>query len=315
MNLILTGSLAFDHIMVFRDKFKNHILPEKIHILNVAFTVDNLKKEFGGTAGNIAYTLNLLQEKPIITATAGKDFTSYQKHLDNLKIDVSEIKILENEFTAQCFITTDLDDNQITAFHGGAMLQADQKTLDSVKINQNDWVIISPNGKKAMLQYAQYCQKNDIKFIFDPGQSIPSFSAEELKSALKKSQYVIVNDYEWQLIQNKTGLDEKTIFDYSQTLVITLGEKGSIIKTKIQEITVPIAKVTINQDPTGCGDAYRAGFLFGIKKGFDDLTCGKIASTCAAFAIEKHGTQNHYFTLKNFTKRYKISFDEDKNFN
>lgn len=308
MNLIITGSLAFDHIMVFSDKFKNHILPEKIHILNVAFAVENLQKEFGGTAGNIAYNLSLLQEESLLVATAGKDFSEYLARLKSLKINTEHVEILENVYTAQCFITTDLDDNQITAFHGGAMLQAHQKKLSFDFIEANDWVIISPNDKLAMLEYTLFCQQNKLNYIFDPGQSLSIFEREELLQAIKKSKLLIVNDYEWQLIQNKTGLNLENIFDLTENLIVTLADKGSILYTQQQVYEIKAASVLNPVDPTGCGDAYRAGLMFGLKKGLNLEKCAKIGSIVASFAVEKNGTQKHFFNLNELLQRYQETF-------
>lgn len=310
MRLIVTGSLAFDHIMVFRDQFKNHILPEKVHMINVSFPVENLKKEFGGTAGNIAYSLALLGDNPEIVAAVGEDFEVYKKHLQNQNISTKEIKILENQWTAQCFITTDMDDNQITAFHGGAMFEAHQKELKGDFVNQDDLVIIAPNGRDAMLQYADFCRNNQIKFIFDPGQSLPAFNGEEIKAMLKGSEIMTVNDYEWQLIQEKTGLSEETIFDFTENLIVTLGKEGSLLNQKGSKSQISVVKADAENDPTGCGDAYRAGLMFGLKQNFTLDKSVQIASAVASFAIEQHGTQNHKFTLGDLGERYKMTFGE-----
>lgn len=309
MNLIVTGSLAFDHIMVFPDQFKKHILPDKIHILNVSFNVDSLQKEFGGTAGNVAYNLRLLEDFPLIVGTVGKDFSTYAENLQKLKISTEHIHVLENEFTAQCFITTDQDDNQITAFHGGAMFQADQKKLTKNYVHADDLVIISPNGKEAMIEHAEFCRKNGVKFIFDPGQSIPAFSDQELLDCIQGSEFLVVNDYEWQLIQDKTDITEENVFQYTQNLIVTLGAKGSLIRNQKEEIKIKIAQPREVVDPTGCGDAYRAGLMFALKQDFDLKKCGQIASVVASFAIEKKGTQNHQFGLNDFKERYRVNFE------
>lgn len=310
MKLIITGSLAFDHIMVFPDQFKKHILPEKIHILNVAFNVESLQKELGGTAGNIAYTLKLLEENPQIVGTAGKDFSVYVDSLSKLGISTEHIKILEDDFTAQCFITTDQDDNQITAFHGGAMFKADQKKLEKSYVSSADLVTISPNGKEAMIEHADFCQTNQVKYIFDPGQSIPAFTGEELVNCICGAEFLVVNDYEWQLVQDKTTITEENVFEHVRNLIVTLGAEGSIIQNKKEKIKISAAKPKCVIDPTGCGDAYRSGLIFGLKQGYDLKKCGQIASTVASFAIEQHGTQNHCFSLEDFEERYRVSFGE-----
>lgn len=311
MNLIVTGSLAFDHIMVFRDQFKNHILPDKIHILNVSFGVENLQKEFGGTAGNIAYNLALLGENPAVVATAGKDFEGYRIYLEKQKISTEQILLLENQWTAQCFITTDLDDNQITAFHGGAMLEAHQKKLEIKFVQKDDLVIISPNGKTAMQEYADFCRQNQIKFIFDPGQSLPVFTGEELIQLAKEAEILVLNDYEWQLFQDKTGLNNQSILNLTQNLIITLGKEGSLLYSKDSQQEIKAVKVATEVDPTGCGDAYRAGLMFGLKQSFSLSKTAKIASVVASFVVEKNGTQKHCFTLNDLRKRYKLTFEED----
>jgi len=313
MQLIITGSLAYDHIMVFQDKFKKHILPDKIHMLNVAFNVENLQKELGGTAGNIAYTLNLMAEKSCIVGTVGKDFTEYQKKLKKLDLSRDHIKILAEKFTAQCFITTDRDDNQITAFHGGAMFEAHQKKLDRGVVNKSDLVIISPNGIQAMIEHAEFCRNHNIKYIFDPGQSIPAFSGDELQKCIKGAEFLVVNDYEWQMVQDKTNIARENVFDFTKHLIITLGEEGSLLCSKDNAFKIQAAKPKQILDPTGCGDAYRAGLLFALKRGEKIEKCGKVASVSASFAIEQHGTQNHKFTLQDFSARYKETYGEELN--
>jgi len=299
MNIIVTGSLAYDHIMVFRDKFKNHILPEKVHVLNVAFNVETLDRHFGGTAGNIAYSLTLLKEKPLIIGTVGKDFQDYKKRIRTWKCAVNGIKILPKKYTAQAFITTDLDDNQITAFHGGAMFDAHLQPLKKF-VKKNDLVIISPNGIRAMVEHAETCRKIGAKFIFDPGQAIPAFDKTNLKKALTGAEILVCNDYEWSLICEKIdlGKNKNEIFQFVKTLIITYGEKGSVITTPEKTINIPVTKIKKVVDPTGCGDAYRAGILYGIKNNWSWEKSGQLASRLAAKVAEKNGTQNHSFKLK-----------------
>lgn len=303
MSILVTGSLAYDHIMVFRDHFKNHILPEKTHILSVTFTTDNLRKEFGGTAGNIAYNLALLGEKPQLFATAGKDFSSYAKWLRKNKISTNGIRIIPSEFTAQAFITTDLSDNQITAFHGGAMLHAHKYGMKTLK-KKPQIAIISPNAIGAMVAHAKFCQKKKISFIFDPGQGITSFSKDELIQSARGARILIMNDYEWELWKEKTKLGEEPTLKLVENIIVTFGENGSRLINMHGEKHVAAymgGKPTI--DPTGCGDAYRAGLLHGLNQHFSIEESMKIGTTLASFCREKHGTQNHTITKKSFAQR------------
>ncbi len=291
MHTLICGSLAFDTIMVFQDQFKNHILPDKIHALSVAFYVPEMRREFGGTAGNIAYNLQLLEGKPLIMATVGEDFAPYTQWLDQHGLNKTHIKTIANSFTAQAFITTDTDDNQITAFHPGAMTESHQ---NSVKDAQDiSLAVIAPDGRDGMFQHAHECFEAGIPFLFDPGQGLPMFNGEELLQFIEMADYLAVNDYESQIIQDKTGLSLDALAAKVKALIVTLGGSGSQIYADGQRYDIPCVTADSIVDPTGCGDAYRAGLLYGIAQGWDWLTCGRLASTMGAIKIASRGGQNH----------------------
>ena len=291
MHTLICGSLAFDTIMVFQDQFKNHILPDKIHALSVAFYVPEMRREFGGTAGNIAYNLQLLEGKPLMMATVGEDFVTYANWLKKNNLNTSHIKTVANSFTAQAFITTDLDDNQITAFHPGAMVESHQ---NSVKDAQNvTLAIIAPDGRDGMFAHAKECFDAGIPFLFDPGQGLPMFNGDELLYFIEMATYLAVNDYESQVIQDKTGLNLEQLAAKVSALIVTLGGQGSHIYADGQRFEIPCVKASNIVDPTGCGDAYRAGLLYGIANGWDWPTCGRLASTMGAIKIASRGGQNH----------------------
>ena len=291
MNTLICGSLAFDTIMVFQDQFKNHILPDKIHALSVAFYVPEMRREYGGTAGNIAYNLQLLQGKPLIMATVGEDFASYTKWLNSNDLSTSHIKLIDGSFTAQAFITTDIDDNQITAFHPGAMVESHQNSVnDAANISL---AIIAPDGRDGMFQHAKECFEAGIPFMFDPGQGLPMFNGEELLHFIEMASYLAVNDYEAQILQDKIGLTLEQLASKVKALIVTLGGSGSHIYADGQRFEVPCVKADKIVDPTGCGDAYRAGLLYGIAQGWDWPTCGRLASTMGAIKIASRGGQNH----------------------
>ena len=291
MHTLICGSLAFDTIMVFQDQFKNHILPDKIHALSVAFYVPEMRREFGGTAGNIAYNLQLLEGKPLIMATVGDDFETYSKWLASYNIDTSHIKRIHHSFTAQAFITTDLDDNQITAFHPGAMIESHQNNVCDA--NNISLAIIAPDGRDGMFAHAKQCFEAGIPFMFDPGQGLPMFNGEELLHFIEMASYLAVNDYEAQVLQDKTGLTLEQLASKVDALIVTLGGEGSHIYAQGQRYVIPCVKASTVIDPTGCGDAYRAGLLYGIAQGWDWPTCGRLASTMGAIKIGSRGGQNH----------------------
>lgn len=308
MSVLICGSLAYDNIMVFPDRFKNHILPDKIHILNVAFMVPELRREFGGCAGNIAYNLRLLGGDPWPMGTAGQDFGPYADWLDRCGIKRDLITNVDDAFTAQAFITTDLDDNQITAFHPGAMEHSHVNNVSNA--NGVSLGIISPDGREGMVQHASQFVEAGIPFIFDPGQGMPMFDGDDLTRFIDQATWVTVNDYEWQLMQDRTGLGPDDVAQRVEALIVTRGAEGSTIYAGEKQYEIPTAKPGAVKDPTGCGDAYRAGLLYGLTKKLDWEITGRIASLMGAIKIECHGTQNHHFDKEEFERRYKASFGE-----
>jgi len=306
MRTLICGSIAYDNIMVFPDHFKNHILPEKIHVLNVAFLVPEMRREYGGCAGNIAYNLKMLGGEPIMMATVGDDIQPYLERLEQLGLDRSNVLHVKDTFTAQAFITTDLDDNQITAFHPGAMNFSHLNSVndaDAIKLG-----IIAPDGRDGMLQHATEFHQAGIPFIFDPGQGLPMYNGEELTAFIDQADYVAVNDYEGQLLQERTGLTLEAIAKKTKALIVTLGAQGSIIYTDGKQIDIPCVKPQEIVDPTGCGDAYRAGLLYGIVNDMDWQTTGQLGSLMGAIKIAQRGGQNHQFTRDNIDQLYFENF-------
>jgi adenosine kinase len=291
MSILVCGSIAYDTIMVFRDQFKNHILPDQIHILNVAFLVPDLRREFGGCAGNIAYSLKLLGEEPLIMATVGHDFDPYERRLDKLGLSRKHVRQLGEHFTAQAFITTDIDDNQITAFHPGAMSQSHENRIDETSGVR--LAIVSPDGRQGMLEHARDLARAKIPYVLDPGQGLPMFSGEDILEMLSGARCLTVNDYEARLVEQKTG---KAIADLGQlveAVVVTRAGEGADIVTGGQQIHVPAVKPDSLVDPTGCGDAFRAGLLYGMARGWDWRKSGRLASVMGAIKIAHRGGQNH----------------------
>ena len=306
MSVLICGSFAYDTIMLFRDQFKRHILPDKVHILNVSFQVPEMRREYGGCAGNIAYNLKLLGGTPLPMGTAGRDFGPYADWMDRCGIVRRYVKVLDDVYTAQAFITTDLDDNQITAFHPGAMNRCHEvSVLDAsgVKIG-----MVSPDGRDGMLQHAAEFAQTGVPFIFDPGQGIVLFSGEELLDFVQKAAWVTLNDYEAQLLRERTGKSIEELAHGVRAIVVTLGGKGSQVYTGGRVVDIPAATARTIKDPTGCGDAYRAGLLHGLAHGLDWETTGRIAALMGAIKIEHPGTQNHRFALDEFKARFHESF-------
>ncbi len=305
MSALICGSFAFDTIMVFHDKFKNHILSDQVHILNVSFLVPDMRREFGGCAGNIAFNLKLLGEEPLPMGTVGRDFGPYADWMDRFGISRRYVKQMDT-YTAQAFITTDVDDNQITAFHPGAMNLSHENSVlqaDGIKLG-----IVAPDGRDGMLQHAEQFVEAKIPFIFDPGQGLPMFDGKELLDFVDKATWVALNDYEAQLMEERTGKTPHELAEMVEALIITRGSKGSQIYTTKHRHEIPLAKATTIKDPTGCGDAYRAGLLYGLINDLDWETTGRIASLMGAIKIESHGTQNHAFTMDEFHDRFHKNF-------
>jgi len=303
---LICGSVAFDTIMVFGDRFKNHILPDKIHMLNVSFLVPQMRREYGGCAGNIAYNLKLLGDVGYPMATVGRDFGLYADWMRKTGVPADYVQLIESEHTAQAFITTDLDNNQITAFHPGAMQQSH---LNTVPVRSDIAIgIVAPDGRDGMIQHANQFSEAGIPFIFDPGQGLPMYDGKDLKRFVEQATWVAVNDYEWQMIQQKTGWTESDVTQLAEALIVTRGPDGSVIHTKGGPIEIPCAKPKAVVDPTGCGDAYRAGLIHGLLHGLDWKTTGRIASLMGAIKIEALGTQNHKFTPAEFKQRLATAF-------
>jgi len=304
---LICGSVAYDTILQFQDRFKSHILPDKIHILNVSFLVPDMRREFGGCAANIAYSLKLLGDRGVPMATAGHDFAPYRERMVAQGIDVDHIRVVDETFTAQAFITTDLDDNQITAFHPGAMQHAHLNKVSDAG-SGIALGIVAPDGRQAMIEHAAQFAAAKIPFIFDPGQGMPMFGADDLKTFIGQARWVAVNDYEWGMLQQKTGLTVSDVMAQVEALVVTRGAEGSIIYTKAKTLTVPCAAPKAVVAPTGCGDAYRAGLIHGLLQGLDWETTGRIASLMGSMKIESRGPQNHHFTKLEFDRRYQDHF-------
>jgi adenosine kinase len=308
MKTLICGSLAYDTIMVFHDRFKHHILPEQIHILNVSFLVPDLRREFGGCAGNIAYNLQLLGGQPQIMATVGDDYALYSRRLKQLKLDAGHVKEIPDSYTAQAFITTDMDDNQITAFHPGAMNFSHlNHVADARDVSLG---IVSPDGRDGMLQHAREFHAAGIPFVFDPGQGMPMFNGEELLDLMQLATYCTVNDYEAKLLCERTGKTLEELAGQVKALVVTLGGNGSEIYMAEGRVAIPCVKAEDLVDPTGCGDAYRAGLLYGIAQGWAWEKTGRLASLMGAIKIGHRGGQNHKPQRDEIAARYLEIFGE-----
>ncbi len=306
MPALICGSFAYDTIMVFHDKFKNHILPDKVHILNVSFLVPDMRREFGGCAGNIAYNLKMLGGEPIPMATVGDDFGPYAQWFERCGIGQAHIKVIPGSFTGQAFITTDMDDNQITAFHPGAMSMAHHNRVTDVQDVRIG--IVSPDGREGMIEHAAQFAEAGIPFVFDPGQGMPMFDGRELLCFVEQASWVALNDYESQLLQERTGKTITQLAEMVQAIVVTRGAEGSLIYAGAECIEIPAAAISAAVDPTGCGDAYRAGLLYALIRELDWPTAGRVAALMGAIKVEHHGTQNHSFCMDEFADRFKESF-------
>ncbi len=306
MRALICGSIAYDNIMVFEDRFKNHILPDKVHMLSVVFLVPEMRRELGGCAGNIAFNLALLGGDPLPMATVGNDFGPYGEWMDRCGIDRRHVSVIDSEFTAQAFITTDLDANQITAFHPGAMNHAHRNRVgdaEDVSIG-----IVAPDGREGMLAHAAQFAEAGIPFIFDPGQGLPMFNREELLRFIDQATWLAVNDYEWELVHRLTGYAPEDAARRLDALIVTRGARGSEIHSGGRRVEIPAARARRAVDPTGCGDAYRAGLLFGLARGLDWESTGRLASLLGAIKVEHHGTQRHRFDPARIEELFKEHF-------
>lgn len=302
MNIIVCGSLAYDRIMDFPGHFSDHILPEKIHVINVCFQVDGMKEKFGGTAGNIAYALTLMGEKPVISASIGHDHHRYLDWLTQNGITTGAIRIIEDDFTACAYITTDRADNQITGFNPGAMRYSSGLDFDGLD-PRDTLLIISPGNLSDMVDYPLACKERGIDYIFDPGQSLPMLEAEDLVRAIEGCRILITNDYELDLITSKTGLDKKALLKRAGAVITTLGEQGSHVSTEDIDIRIPVGKPRQVLDPTGAGDSYRGGLISGLVRGRGIEECARMGSVCASFSVECYGTQAYTFSMDEFNQR------------
>jgi len=306
MTLLVTGSIAYDTIMVFPDRFRNHLLADQLHILNVCFLTPEMRREFGGTAGNIAYNLKLLGEEPLVMATVGEDSGPYLDRLRGFGLACDLVKQIPGQFTAQAFITTDLDDNQITAFHPGAMNYAQENHV--TRELGAELAIIAPDGKQGMLQHARECAEAGMRVMFDPGQGLPMFSSDELSRFIDLADYVAVNDYEGKLLEERTGRRLDQLAGGLEALIYTQGAKGSLIMANGKRHEIPCVKAEAVVDPTGCGDAYRAGLLYGIAQGWDWPSTGKLGSLMGAIKVASRGAQNHAASRDEIEARFKRAF-------
>jgi adenosine kinase len=309
MSTLICGSIAYDNIMVFHDRFKNHILPEQIHILNVAFLVPEMRREFGGCAGNIAYSLKLLGGEPLIMATVGDDADPYLARLDALELSREHVRRVSGSFTAQAFITTDLDDNQITAFHPGAMAYSHLNQVGDARAATLG--IVAPDGREGMLKHARDFAAAGVPFIFDPGQGLPMFSGEDLVEFVRLADYACFNDYEAKLLCDRTGQSLEQLARQVQALVVTRGGAGSQIHVDGRCLEIPCVQADAIVDPTGCGDAYRAGLLYGIAEGWDWEKTGRLAAVMGAIKIAHRGGQNHRASRAEIAERFARAFGEN----
>jgi len=306
--ILICGSIAFDTIMVFDDRFRNHILPDKVHMLNVSFTVLEMRREFGGCAGNISYNLKMLGGEPVMMATIGDDGQPYRDRLAQLGLDAAHVRTMPGSYTAQAFITTDLDDNQITAFHPGAMgLSHNTAVADATNIALG---IVAPDGRDGMLAHAAQMHDAGIPFIFDPGQAMPLFNRDELRQFVAYADYLAVNDYEGQLLQERAGLSQDEVATQVKAMIVTKGAEGSDIVVGGQVLHIPSVTPEREEDPTGCGDAYRAGLLYGIAHGWDWTRTGRLASLLGSIKIAQRGGQNHRFDRASIAASYVRAFGD-----
>lgn len=307
MHALICGSMAYDTIMVFPDKFKNHILPEQVHILNVSFLVPEMRRQFGGCAGNISYNLHLLGGNPLPMATVGQDFGEYRDHFATLGISLAHVQQLDHEFTAQAFITTDIDDNQITAFHPGAMTHSTLNRVVDV-MEEIQIGIVGPDSREGMLAHSEGFVARNIPHIFDPGQALPLFDGEDLRHFIRRANWLTANEYESSVIVERTGWSLDRIAAELQAVFITHGSNGSSIYTDAQHIQVEAVPATEVKDPTGCGDAYRAGLMYGICNDLDLLTAARLGALMGSLKVAEQGPQNHYFSQQELVEKFQQAF-------
>ncbi len=311
MRLLVTGSIAVDYLMSFPGRFQEHILPDRLDSLSVSFLVDRMRRSFGGVGANIAYTLALLGERPLLVGAVGQDFGEYRAWLDGKGVDTSAVLVKEDDFTASFFVSTDLSGSQIASFYVGAMNYADEISLHSLGVTADDIVVVSPDKPEAMLLHAREAKEAGARLIFDPSQQIPRLGGEQLIEAVQGAYALTVNEYEYALFKSKTGLDDAEVGEAAQVVLVTKGEHGSEIRTARGLVEVPCVVPGALIDPTGVGDAYRAGLIKGLARGLDWNACGRMGSLAASYALEHTGTQEHHFSPEQFAARYAEAFGPD----
>jgi adenosine kinase len=310
VSIVITGSVAFDYLMSFPGHFSDHILPEQIHQISLSFLVDSMRKERGGIAPNIAYNLALLGEHPTVMATVGQDFGEYRAWLENAGVDTSAMVVVEDEFTSSFFVNTDQDNNQIASFYIGAMGKAGTLSFSDLDYETIEISIISPNAPDAMVKYARECQELGVPYIYDPSQQIIRLTGEELMAGARGARMLIVNEYEFGMIKHKTELSDEELLALAEITIITHGEEGSTIRLVDRTLSIPVLTPQPLAEPTGVGDAYRAGIIKGMLHGYSWETTGRIAALAATYVLEKHGTQNHAYSLEEFVSRYRLAFGD-----
>lgn len=309
---IITGSVAYDNIMDFPGYFKDHIMPEKIHMLNLSFLVSTMKRQRGGVAANIAYTMALLGAPPSLFVSVGaNDWTKYRDELHELGVDTRYVEVVPDEFTATCYITTDMDNNQITGFYTGAMAHDKERSLKSIPRNEIDLVVVGPTEPEPIIKFTRECQELKIPYIYVPIWQIIRMSGEELAEGVRGAKVVFANDYEYELIRDKTGMDQQAILEHAEMVVCTKGKHGSVIMTRDQVATIPVAATDNLVDPVGAGDAYLGGLVFALNAGLDIERAGRVASLAGTYAIECYGTQAHTYTREQFAERYNQNFGDE----
>lgn len=309
---IITGSVAYDYIMDFPGYFKDHIMPEKIHVLNLSFLVKSMKRNRGGVAANIAYTMALLGAPPSLFASVGaNDWAVYEEVTRALGIDTRYVEVVPDEFTATCYITTDLDNNQITGFYPGAMAYDKQRSLTSIPREEMGLVVIGPTEPESIVQFTRECQELGVPYIYSPIWQIIRMTGDEISAGLRGAKVVVANDYEYELIKDKTGLDQRDILDHAGMVVCTKGKQGSLIMTRDQVAEIPAAQVEELLDPVGAGDAYLGGLVFALNAGLDIPTAGRVASLAAVYTVEKYGTQGQSYTREQFADRYAQNYGDN----
>lgn len=313
MDIVVTGSIAYDYLMRFPGRFRDHLLAENLHKLSVSFLVDEMSRHWGGVAANIAYSLALLGQRPRLMGTVGKDFADYRAWLESAGVDTTPVIVIDKVFTASFFANTDMENNQIASFYGAAMAYAKDYSLADTVSGTPDYVVISPNDPTAMLKLADECQERGIPFMYDASQQVPRLDGESLRHSIERCHTLIVNEYEWEMISSKTGMTREDVLKHAKVLVVTLGKQGAEIYADGTRYFVPTFPVPDHQiaDPTGVGDAFRAGILRGMALGWPWEVTGQTASLCAAYVLENVGTQTHLFTPQEFVARFRTVFDDN----